>query len=82
MGLAQVPRLDLVSFFCGAMIFSIAMRTVGSLRRGTLFVSFLIQTCLMTIAVALIQANLSPTRPRTRAWTEVLCSGADPYRSY
>lgn len=42
------------------MIFSISMRTVGSLRRGTLFVSFLVQTALIIIAVALIQADLIP----------------------
>ncbi|KAJ5932426.1 hypothetical protein N7516_006915 [Penicillium verrucosum] len=32
--------VSIASFFFGSMIFSIAMRTVGSLRRGTLFVSF------------------------------------------
>lgn len=42
------------------MIFSICMRTVGSLKRGTLFVSFLVQTALIIIAVALIQADLIP----------------------
>ncbi|KAJ5928221.1 hypothetical protein N7466_007177 [Penicillium verhagenii] len=52
--------VSIVSFFSGAMIFSISMRTVGSLRRGTLFVSFLVQTALIVIAVALIQANLIP----------------------
>lgn len=42
------------------MIFSTAMRHVGALRRGTLFVSFMIQTILIIIAVALIQADLIP----------------------
>ncbi|KAJ5442196.1 hypothetical protein N7445_005203 [Penicillium cf. griseofulvum] len=36
------------------------MRSVGSLRRGTLFVSFFIQTILIIIAVALIEADLNP----------------------
>ena len=49
--------VSIASFFSGAMIFSISMRTVGALRRGTLFASFLIQTILIIIAVALIQAN-------------------------
>ncbi|KAJ5655068.1 hypothetical protein N7490_002071 [Penicillium lividum] len=52
--------LSITAFFTGAMIFSISMRTVGSLRRSTLFVSFLVQTDLIIIAVALIQANLIP----------------------
>ncbi|KAJ5634314.1 hypothetical protein N7528_002156 [Penicillium herquei] len=52
--------VSITSFFTGAMVFSISMRTVGSLRRGTLFVSFLVQTALIIIAVALIQADLIP----------------------
>ncbi|KAJ5784576.1 uncharacterized protein N7503_009788 [Penicillium pulvis] len=52
--------VSITAFFTGAMIFSISMRTVGSLRRGTLFVSFLVQTALIIIAVALIQADLIP----------------------
>ncbi|KAJ5671494.1 hypothetical protein N7507_000621 [Penicillium longicatenatum] len=52
--------VSIASFFSGAMIFSISMRTVGSLRRGTLFVSFLVQTALIIIAVALIQVDLIP----------------------
>ncbi|KAJ5759000.1 hypothetical protein N7520_006156 [Penicillium odoratum] len=51
---------SILAFFSGAMIFSISMRTVGSLRRGTLFVSFLVQTALIIIAVAIIQADLIP----------------------
>lgn len=42
------------------MIFSAVMRRVGALRRGTLFISFLVQTVLIVIAVALIEANLIP----------------------
>ena len=42
------------------MIFSTIMRRVGALRRGTLFASFLIQTILIIIAVALIQADIIP----------------------
>ncbi|OQE32629.1 hypothetical protein PENFLA_c001G02708 [Penicillium flavigenum] len=52
--------VSIAAFFVGAMIFSIAMRSVGSVRRGTLFVSFLVQTLLIVIAVALIEADLIP----------------------
>ncbi|OQD95408.1 hypothetical protein PENSOL_c020G10289 [Penicillium solitum] len=52
--------VSIASFFFGSMIFSIAMRSVGSLRRGTLFVSFFVQTILIIIAVALIEADLIP----------------------
>ncbi|KAJ5247670.1 hypothetical protein N7468_002653 [Penicillium chermesinum] len=52
--------ISIVSFFTGAMVFSLAMRSVGALRRGTLFASFLVQTALIIIAVALIQADLIP----------------------
>ncbi len=46
--------MSIACFFSGAMIFSAVMRRVGALRRGTLFVSFMIQTILIIIAVALI----------------------------
>ncbi|KAF3392704.1 hypothetical protein F1880_008868 [Penicillium rolfsii] len=52
--------VSIASFFSGAMIFSVVMRRVGALRRGTLFLSFLFQTVLIIIAVALIQADLIP----------------------
>ncbi|KAJ5620238.1 hypothetical protein N7510_004222 [Penicillium lagena] len=52
--------ISIVFFFVGAMIFSTVMRKVGALRRGTLFVSFQIQTLLIIIAVALIEADLIP----------------------
>ncbi|KAJ5675339.1 hypothetical protein N7462_008236 [Penicillium macrosclerotiorum] len=52
--------VSIASFFSGAMIFSVVMRHVGALRRGTLFVSFLVQTALIIIAVALIEADLIP----------------------
>lgn len=52
--------VSILAFFLGAMVFSIAMRSVGALRRGTLFVSFLAQTVLIIIAVALIEADLIP----------------------
>lgn len=52
--------VSILSFFFGAMIFSISMRSVGALRRGTLFVSFLVQMLLIVIAVALIEADLIP----------------------
>ncbi|CAI7595588.1 unnamed protein product [Penicillium manginii] len=52
--------ISIVTFFAGAMVFSIIMRSVGALRRGTLVVSFLIQAILIIIAVALIEADLIP----------------------
>ncbi|KAJ5133042.1 hypothetical protein N7448_007200 [Penicillium atrosanguineum] len=52
--------ISITFFFTGAMIFSTVMRRVGALRRGTLFASFLLQTILIIIAVALIQADLIP----------------------
>ncbi|OQE44941.1 hypothetical protein PENCOP_c002G04515 [Penicillium coprophilum] len=52
--------VSIASFFFGAMIFSIAMRSVGAVRRGTLFLSFLIQTLLIIVAVALIEADVIP----------------------
>lgn len=52
--------VSILAFFFGAMIFSIAMRSVGALRRGTLFASFLAQMLLIIIAVALIEADLIP----------------------
>ncbi|KAJ5104241.1 hypothetical protein N7532_004770 [Penicillium argentinense] len=52
--------VSIAAFFSGAMIFSTVMRSVGALRRGTLVVSFLIQTILIIIAVALIEADLIP----------------------
>ncbi|KAJ5584756.1 uncharacterized protein N7459_004556 [Penicillium hispanicum] len=52
--------VSITAFFTGAMVFSIAMRQVGALRRGTLFVSFLAQCILIIIAVALIQGDLIP----------------------
>lgn len=55
--------VSIVSFFSGAMVFSVIMRRAGALRRGTLFVSFLVQTILIIIAVALIEANLIPHTP-------------------
>lgn len=42
------------------MLFSAITRRVGALRRGTLFVSFLVQTILIVIAVALIEVDLIP----------------------
>ncbi|KAJ5999605.1 hypothetical protein N7481_000014 [Penicillium waksmanii] len=52
--------VSITLFFTGAMIFSTVMRHLGALRRGTLVVSFLFQTILVIIAVALIQADLIP----------------------
>lgn len=52
--------VSIVSFFAGAMIFSTIMRRVGALRRGTLFISFLVQTILIIVAAGIIQADLIP----------------------
>ncbi|KAF7173716.1 hypothetical protein CNMCM6106_007761 [Aspergillus hiratsukae] len=51
---------SIASFFIGAFIFSNVTRRTGARRRGTLFVSFMVQTILIVIAVALIEANLIP----------------------
>lgn len=61
--------VSIAAFFVGAMIFSIVMRSVGAVRRGTLFVSFLVQTMLIVIAVALIEADLIPHTPADAALT-------------
>ncbi|KAJ5101894.1 Protein of unknown function DUF1275 [Penicillium alfredii] len=55
--------VSIASFFVGALIFSNAMRRAGALRRCTLFLSFLAQTILIIIAVALIEADLIPHTP-------------------
>ncbi|RHZ51951.1 hypothetical protein CDV55_103753 [Aspergillus turcosus] len=51
---------SIASFFIGAFIFSNVTRRTGARRRGTLFVSFMVQTILIVIAVALIEGNLIP----------------------
>ncbi|KAJ5688951.1 hypothetical protein N7462_003343 [Penicillium macrosclerotiorum] len=52
--------VSICSFFVGAIIFATTMRKIGALRRGTLFMSFLVQSILIIIAAALIQADLIP----------------------
>lgn len=52
--------VSIASFFSGAMIFTAIMRRVGALRRGTLFASFLVQTVLVVIGVALIEVDIIP----------------------
>lgn len=52
--------VSILAFFAGATGFSNTMRILGPRRRGTLFVSFLAQTVLLVVAVALIQADLIP----------------------
>ncbi|KAJ5895015.1 hypothetical protein N7495_006706 [Penicillium taxi] len=51
---------SIASFVTGAFFFNFTMRSIGPLRRGTLFLSFFAQVCLIIIAVALIQADLIP----------------------
>ncbi|KAF7170398.1 hypothetical protein CNMCM5623_002872 [Aspergillus felis] len=51
---------SIASFFIGSVIFSNVTRLAGARRRGTLFTSFMVQTILIVIAVAIIQADLIP----------------------
>ncbi|EAW13159.1 YoaK family protein [Aspergillus clavatus NRRL 1] len=51
---------SIASFFVGALVFATATRHAGARRRGTLFSSFMVQTVLIVIAVALIEAGLIP----------------------
>ncbi|KAA8652668.1 hypothetical protein EYZ11_001020 [Aspergillus tanneri] len=52
--------MSIAAFFIGSFVFSNITRRVGATRRGTLFVSFMVQTILIIIAVALIEADLIP----------------------
>ena len=52
--------VSIAAFFLGATAFSNTTRLAGPRRRGTLFVSFLFQSILIIIAVALIEADLIP----------------------
>ena len=52
--------ISIISFFLGATTFSTTTRLAGPLRRGTLFTTFTIQSILIFIAVALIEADLIP----------------------
>ncbi|KAF9884447.1 hypothetical protein FE257_001778 [Aspergillus nanangensis] len=52
--------VSILAFFIGALIFSNATRRAGARQRGTLFVSFMVQTILIVIAVALIEGDLIP----------------------
>ncbi|BCR88767.1 YoaK family protein [Aspergillus chevalieri] len=52
--------VSIAAFFLGATTFSNTTRIAGARRRGTLFVSFLVQSILIVIAVALIEADLIP----------------------
>lgn len=52
--------ISIISFFLGATTFSNTTRLAGPLRRGTLFTTFTIQSILIFIAVALIEADLIP----------------------
>lgn len=62
--------VSIIAFFIGATTFSNSTRLLGARRRGTLFLSFLVQTILLVIAVALIQADLIPhDQPETETLT-------------
>ncbi|CAG7933527.1 unnamed protein product [Penicillium olsonii] len=52
--------VSMLSFFLGAVAFSIGMRGAGALRRSTLFLSFFVQTLLILIAVSLIETDITP----------------------
>ncbi|RHZ66520.1 YoaK family protein [Aspergillus thermomutatus] len=60
---------SIASFFVGALIFSNVTRRTGARRRGTLFTSFMVQTILIVIAVALIEADLIPHTAKDAALT-------------
>lgn len=64
--------VSILAFFTGATGFSTTMRILGPRRRGTLFLSFLAQTVLLVIAVALIQTDVIP---HDAAQTESLTAG-------
>ncbi|KAI9731889.1 MAG: hypothetical protein M1834_004340 [Cirrosporium novae-zelandiae] len=49
--------VSLISFLIGCVFFSHASRFLGPLRRGTLVLSFWVQTCLMIASAALVQAG-------------------------
>ncbi|KAB8077725.1 hypothetical protein BDV29DRAFT_40901 [Aspergillus leporis] len=51
---------SIASFFVGAFILSNLTRLAGARRRGTLFLSFVLQSLLVIIAVALIEGDLIP----------------------
>lgn len=64
--------ISIVAFVTGTTAFTRFSRALGPLRRSTLSISFLVQTILILIAVALIQADLIP---HDTAETESLTSG-------
>ncbi|BCS19342.1 YoaK family protein [Aspergillus puulaauensis] len=52
--------VSIVTFFIGALLFSLYGRNIGPKKRVTLFTSFLFQAILVIIAVALIEGDLIP----------------------
>lgn len=52
--------VSIVTFFIGALLFSLYGRNIGPKKRVTLFTSFLFQATLIIIAVALIEGDLIP----------------------
>ncbi|KAL4930890.1 YoaK family protein [Aspergillus undulatus] len=52
--------VSIVSFFIGALLFSLYGRNLGPKKRMTLFTSFLFQAILVIIAVALLEGDLIP----------------------
>ncbi|PYH43815.1 YoaK family protein [Aspergillus saccharolyticus JOP 1030-1] len=52
--------MSIGSFFIGALVFANLTRRAGNRARGTLVLSFLAQTILIIIAVAIIEADLIP----------------------
>ncbi|KAE8350675.1 hypothetical protein BDV28DRAFT_159397 [Aspergillus coremiiformis] len=51
---------SITSFFIGALVLANLTRYAGARRRGTLFLSFVLQSLLIIIAVALIEGDLIP----------------------
>ncbi|KAL5343151.1 hypothetical protein BJX70DRAFT_354685 [Aspergillus crustosus] len=52
--------ISIIFFFTGSLLFSLYGRHLGQRTRLTLFTSFLFQTALVIIAVALLEADLIP----------------------
>lgn len=61
--------VSIVAFFTGSFIFANITRYFNARARGTLICSFLVQSILIIIAVALIEADLIPHTPADASLT-------------
>ncbi|KAL2830068.1 hypothetical protein BDW59DRAFT_158816 [Aspergillus cavernicola] len=64
--------ISIVSFFAGSFLFSLFGRAYGPRTRLTLFTSFVLQTLLIILSVALLEADLIP---HTEAESSTLTGG-------